>query len=893
MRAARFSAALLLCLAWLVPAGCDGQAAGDPATRLAQASIALRTGKYEQAITAFESLANAHGASVEAQRGLVEALSEVGRYDDAETAARRYVSDGGPRSVELQHVFGEVLYARGKHAEAEQAWAKAVSGGASDSLTAQINLALLLLHRGDRAGAMRRFDRFIDIYNERGPRLTSRELTAVAIACQHLGRDDPQLFKDALNAFDAAIERDSADLEPRIALGELFLEKYNGADARSSFEEVLRINPRHPRALVGMARLLQFDGAPGADSLVRQSLATNPSFVPGRVMLAMLQPDLEDYRQAAAEAERALQVDPTSLEALSALAAARLLQGDRAAFDDVRRRVEERSPRHAELYTTLAEVSARNRLYKQASEFARQATQLDPKEWRAFGLLGMNQLRAGQFDEARRNLETAFAGDPYDVWTKNTLDLLDTFKDYRESRSRRFQFLVDGKESELLSLYLGELGEEAYDRLSERYGYRPPPPIRLEVYRTHADFSVRTVGLAGLGALGVSFGTVLAMDSPSARDVGDFNWGSVLWHEIAHTFTLGVTEHRVPRWLSEGISVYEERRARPGWGADATPAFLAAYAQGKLVPVSRLNDGFMRPAYPEQVIFSYYQASLVCELIERDFGAAALGKMLEGYRNRLATPQVFQRALGVDLTSFERRFDAYLKERFAGPVAALRLDKGEPRPASSGDLARRARDDQGDFFAQLAYGRELLSQGNPAEAVAYLERAKKLFPEYAGEESPYWHLAMIHKAAGNARAAASELVTLTSINENNYPANVELAALLHSLGDSAGAAAALERAIYISPYEVTVHARLAELSAGLGDRARAVRERRAVVALNPVDRADALYQLALAYHQAGDTGSARREVLRALELAPNFEKAQELLLSLQEAAGRPAARGQP
>ena len=54
-----------------------------------------------------------------------------------------------------------------------------------------------------------------------------------------------------------------------------------------------------------------------------------------------------------------------------------------------------------------------------------------------------------------------------------------------------------------------------------------------------------------------------------------------------------------------------------------------------------------------------------------------------------------------------------------------------------------------------------------------------------------------------------------------------------------------------------------------------------VVALNPVDRAEALYQLALAHFEAGDAQAARREVLRALEDAPNFEKAQELLLRLQ------------
>ena len=122
-------------------------------------------------------------------------------------------------------------------------------------------------------------------------------------------------------------------------------------------------------------------------------------------------------------------------------------------------------------------------------------------------LLGLNQLRIGAIEEGRRNLEASFEGDPYNVWIKNTLDLLDTFTKYQETKTPHFALIVDGKESELLAPYLGELAEEAYDALAERYRFRPPAPIRLEVYRSHGDFSVRTVGLAGLGALGVSFGT--------------------------------------------------------------------------------------------------------------------------------------------------------------------------------------------------------------------------------------------------------------------------------------------------------------------------------------------------------------------------------------------------
>ncbi len=54
-----------------------------------------------------------------------------------------------------------------------------------------------------------------------------------------------------------------------------------------------------------------------------------------------------------------------------------------------------------------------------------------------------------------------------------------------------------------------------------------------------------------------------------------------------------------------------------------------------------------------------------------------------------------------------------------------------------------------------------------------------------------------------------------------------------------------------------------------------------MVALNPVDRAEAYYRLALAHRDAGQSAEARRSVLRALEEAPHFERAQELLLALQ------------
>jgi tetratricopeptide (TPR) repeat protein len=124
---------------------------------------------------------------------------------------------------------------------------------------------------------------------------------------------------------------------------------------------------------------------------------------------------------------------------------------------------------------------------------------------------------------------------------------------------------------------------------------------------------------------------------------------------------------------------------------------------------------------------------------------------------------------------------------------------------------------------------------------------------------------------------------MTSINEKAFAENLAAATAMLELGDRTGALAALDRAVWINPFDPDAHLKLAELAAALADRKIAIRERRALLALDPTDRVEALYQLALAYADSGDLASARREVLRALEQAPNYSKAQDLLLRLRSA----------
>ena len=752
---------------------------------------------------------------------------------------------------------------------------------APDTLTVQLHRAIAAWNRGDQPAAYSAFERIAGA-GARSSRLTASELIAVGTAFRYLGRRDFQRVHDARRAFEAAADADPASAEPHVRVGELFLEKYNSGDAQDAFQQALRLDPRNAAAHLGVARRLQFDGQPGVLEATERSLRADPEYAPARLFRASLHLDDERYGEARAEVERVLARDSTSLEAWTMLAAVHHMSGEEAASRAARARIEAINPRYSDVYETLAELSARHRLYADAVEFARRGAAVDSTAWSAWGLLGINALRTGDMAAARTYLERSFRGDPFNIWIKNTLDLLDTHKRFTESTTARYQILVDSTEADLLAPYLAELGEDAYARLAERYGYRPTERIRLEVYRRHADFSVRTVGLAGMGALGVSFGRVLAMDSPAARERGSFNWGSTAWHEIAHTFTLGVTDHRIPRWLSEGLSVLEERRARPGWGAQGGLDFVLAMKQGRILPVSRMSEAFVRPTYPAQIGHAYYQASLVCEMIERDFGWGKMRALLAEFRRGSDAPKAFRGALGLELSELDRRFDGYLRERFAQPLAAL---DSAPMPETSiGDLASRASARPNDLRAQLAAGRALVEAGRGPEAVPFLERAKAIYPGYGGPDSPYLLLARVFQKA-DLRRAATELSHYTALNESDYEANLVQAGILEELGERAGAQAALERAIWIHPYDPAVHQRLATLYVANGDHRRAVRERAAVVALDPVDKPEALYQLALAQYGARDIPAARRSVLAALETAPGFEKAQSLLLEIRRSQG--------
>jgi tetratricopeptide (TPR) repeat protein len=838
----------------------------------------VKHGAYKEAIALFNSLLAKNPSDRDALEGLVFALTETGDYQAAEKRAADYLG-AHPADAALRVGLADIKLETGRYTEAASEFERAARDAkAAVWLRAQLGRALALraVGRNDEAAAL--LQGFIRYYNENSPK-SAEELTLVARGLVYLEK-----FKDANELFLDAREADPLYAAAFTGQGELMNEKYHYADAASLFADALKINGSSTAALIGTAESKRLVSTLEPLDAVGKALSVNPNLVRALVLSSQLELEADNHEAAAKQVERALSVNPNSVEAMAVRAAIFYLTDRKAELEAETKRALAVNAKAGEFFDTLARFAVNNRRYNDAVEFARRAVELSPRLWSARTQLGIQLLRVGRMAEGRAELERTFEGDPFNLWAKNTLDLLDSMRDYQDTVRGPFLIKSAAKENGALAVYAADLLEEAHKKLTAKYRFTPRSPILVELFPNHEDFAVRSLGLPGLGALGVCFGQVIAMDSPSARPAGQFNWGGTLWHEYAHVISLQMTDNRIPRWLSEGISVYEERRARAGWGDNWSIETLKAYSDGRFVKIEDLDAAFLRPRSPDQVGLAYFQASQVCEFIEEKLGFDAILRMLALYKEGAKTPDVLQRALSISPAEFDRAFNEFLAARTRPFIEALGsgpLRGAGEQPVSKDALLAVVRARPNDYFANLRLGSLYKSEGDKERAIEHLRRAAEAIPFYAGEGNPYWQLADLYEAEGKKAEAIAALDALTRYNETYLEAFKRLARLRMETGDKAAALDALFTSFYIYPFDAALHKLAGDVYLEQGKVREATREFQVVVALSPADLAQAHFDLARSLEAGGNRTDARREVLRALEIAPGFEKAQELLLKLR------------
>ena len=839
-------------------------------------------GEYDAAVRHFSQAAASVPERIEAIIGQSLALQELGHYEEARNllgAEHEKHAD-----ARLIHRLGELELFLGNEAAAFDDFAYALRLSPSFR-PAQLEHAILRWHRGQRDAARKTFASFLDFYRI-GASLQAEEIALAARACIYLER-----YNDANRLFDEAVHMAPHKWPLYIPWGNLFLEKYNDAEAKTIFADALKQNPSCVPAMLGLGRSLASSDFGEAVATVEHALALNSQSPEAHATLAELYLAANSEKQAAEQLALVSKDYPDYVPALALQAVLSDRSGKTLEVEHLIGKIARIHPKDATAFIRLGEDNARRYLFRESVGHYRRGLEVDSENWSAAAGLGTSLSRLGHEAEAKEHLDAAFKHDPFNVLAGNLLRLFDEMASYDTVRTAHFLIRLHHEDADVIGPVAADLCEAAYREMAPRYGVTPANPITVEIFPQHDDFAVRCFGIPGAQVfLGICFGPLLAMDSPRARDKASFNWQETLWHEIAHVIHLELTDNRAPRWFAEGLAVYETAKTRSEWSMNMELGMIRALRSGDLLPLRDLDEAFARR--PEMISLVYYQASQIVEYIATHYGFEKVLALLTQFKQGKKTNEAVSAAFGTSVDEFDQKCQDFLRQKFqpqkvkvewSGPVKSDKLTNHSGNSAQQAqELKELAEKEPDNFFAAVLYGKHLAVAGSTSEAESHLRRAQKLLPAYVEENNPYAILADIYWKQGRRAEAVAQLQQVVSHNGEAWKEASQLGEWQLALEDTASAAEAFSAATAIYPYDAALQRRLGELALATHRVDSAVQAFQTLLALHPSDRAGAHCLLAQAYLVSGRRALAKQQALKALEIAPDFEAAQEILLQTVE-----------
>jgi len=666
-----------------------------------------------------------------------------------------------------------------------------------------------------------------------------------------------------------------------IASGQLALSKNDFGLAADEFESALQLDATDPDIYFGLARAYAASDVERSEAFLQEALQRNPRHADSLLLLIDSHIDAERYAEAEVLLSRVLAVNPREARAWAYHAVLAHLRGDEIGEYVCRELALAGWSQNPRVDYLIGRKLSDKYRFAEGADHQRQALQFDPDFHTARFQLAQDLLRLGHEEEGLQLAREVFARDAYNVVAHNLVELQNELANFETLESDGFLLRMERREAALYGKRMLELLERARRELCSKYDVTIDEPVLVEVFPRQADFAIRTFGLpGGDGFLGVCFGRVITANSPASRSDSPANWESVMWHEFCHVVTLEKTRNRMPRWLSEGISVYEERQANPSWGQTMTPEYREFILGGAMPPVSRLSGAFLDPASPLHLQFAYFQSSLVVEFLVDKYGLETLRRILVDLGAGMPINESLARYAG-SLDLLDAEFAAFARLRAEQLAAGAEFDGEEiPRGSSPTELADWLDQRPNDFSGQLAGGAALVAAERWEAAKAPLKRAVELYPDYHEGGGAYALLADVHRQLGETSEERAVLERLAELSDDAADAYTRLIELCLEDEDWTAAMAQAERLMAVNPLIVLPHEAVARAARQLGDDARAVDALRALVELEPIDPADVHFRLARSLLAVGDVAAARRETLKSLEEAPRFLAAHQQLLDI-------------
>jgi tetratricopeptide (TPR) repeat protein len=822
------------------------------------ARINLQTGRYEEALVVLE---RARKISVDPWTQLLEARvrSRLGQYEKSISLVRPLLeTKEGERSLELECLFRL------------SRWQKAI--GRKNE--ARVNLKKIL-----KIGAG-------------NPLEEARDLLWYAKAMIAIGGGENLQQASALLI--EATKKNPRLAPAYVARGDLLFLVYREArgypSGESEYKRALRFCGEVEDALVGLFRTRKDNFLLDYGKTLRflgRALALNPRSVSALVAKGSGRINDRAFESARRLLQKALSVNPRDKTALAEMAAVSYLTYRKTDYSRFRKKVKVLDQNAFLVDSILGKHMVALYRFPESLPLFANARRERPEDYDTLIASGRGLIYSGKVNEGAQFLEASKKVHPGFVhpWRDNQLLLQKRIdEEYERFPKGNFLMVMKPQEKGVLLPYLSLTYEKAWRELGLKYGVYPDCKVRVEDFERFGDFSVRTIGYQGFGALGACFGCFITSVSPTAPELRtQFSWRVTARHEFSHVLHLMLSRGRVPRWLTEGLAVFEELAMDPSNDRRMERELFTYWKNGEVFPVSELNTAFRGPT----ILFGYYQGGLIVRHIARDFGFPKLVEIVKAFGKDMGTEAIFRKVLGIPSKEYDRRFLNFV----ASKVGHLRLvpsvhekwlqrllerveinpkdvearlllaqafsqrhneiDAGTQiaalkkiDPNNGGVYLLRARlalgrrDYKGarklfelgfshegdDFDSRMAYSGILEKAGRTKKALEQVEKAIACWPTcpISGNGSPFASKARLLKAMGKKEEALQTLETYVRFNARDYGVFRHLAREFRARGKVAKEKFFLMKARDIDPFDRALHERLAEIFLKEGNDSRAL-----------------------------------------------------------------------
>ena len=694
------------------------------------------------------------------------------------------------------------------------------------------------------------------------------------------GRDAREILDER---FEKAKLRSRTSREPWLAIGNLALGKSDDSLAADNFKAALEQFPNDPDFTSGLSRAIASTDRQAATVGIEAALKQNPNHIPSILFMVDGLVDAEQYDAAIELLDRVHEIDFLEPEAFAYRSVIAHLTNDLRGEVIFRDKALARWTTNPRIDHLIGRKLSQHYRFREGAAYQRKALALKADFAPAQRQLADDLLRLGEETEGWKVAHAAYDTDSYNVATYNLLELHDELGKFTTLQDDSFTLRMETDESKLYGAEVLALLHRAKQTLGAKYGLELKDRITVEVFPDEDDFAVRTFGMPAVsGYLGVCFGRVITANSPASRRDNPSNWEAVLWHEFCHVITLELTQNKIPRWLSEGISVYEELQANPSWGQRMDPRYREHILGDGLTPLSELSSAFMRPESGWHLQFAYFESCMAIDFLVQNFGMESLRKVLDDLKLGLPVNVALDRRCDA-LSELETRFEAFarkLAESFAPDADWEPPNLEELLAQGDGALEAWVKAHPKNFVGLMALAQRQLSAKNWADSAQTLKQLISINPTYIGGQNSYERLASVYQKLERTAEERTVLEQFAAINDDAVSANLRLVELQTAASDWSALEQTAARLFAIDPLLNQPHLIRATVAEKREKPAGATRALSRLLLLNPADPAYIHFRLAKSLHAQGKMEDAKRQTLMALEEAPRYRDAHQLLLKL-------------